>query len=117
MSAALTLALQLASPTFDLATVEATAPVNSTGDGDEVVVRARNSNRYRLPLPIERKVDVGAGDAPASAVAAITPTGRCGLFAGERRCNTAEAARYGYGGGRDPVTLLGKLATAVTDSD
>lgn len=54
---------------------------------------------------------------PGSALAAITPTAPCGMFSGQRRCGKAEAARYGYGGGRDPVTVLTRLGLKLLDPD
>lgn len=50
-------------------------------------------------------------------MAALTPTGRCGTFAGERRCGKREAAEYGYGSGRDPITILTRLAHKAVDPD
>lgn len=86
---------------------------------DAVVVCGRHPDRFRLPLPNERAQPVDTrtrGEAPAP-LAAITPFGRCGLFAGERRCGKAEAAKYGYGGGRDPLTVLAELGTVLLDGD
>ncbi len=48
---------------------------------------------------------------------AITPSGRCGIFAGERRCSKREAQAYGYGGGRDPVSVVVGVAKAIADPD
>ena len=89
------------------------------GPATDVVVCGERRGRYRLPLPVER--DAGAverprGEAP-SALAAITPGGRCGLFAGERRCGKAEAAHYGYGEGRDPITMLSRLGRRLVSPD
>jgi hypothetical protein len=50
-------------------------------------------------------------------MAAITPTAPCGIFAGERRCSKREAAQYGYGEGRDPITVLTRLAKRALDPD
>lgn len=84
----------------------------------EVVVCGRNPDRYRLPLPRERgsassqeRSDQGTG------AAALTPAGRCGIFAGERRCGKREAADYGYGNGRDPITVMTRLAEKIADPD
>ncbi len=85
------------------------------GDDSEVVVCARGADRYRLPLPVERPLSDRRGG--MSAMAAITPGGRCGVFAGERRCGKAEAAEYGYGQGRDPITAIGRIAGAVLDPE
>ncbi len=82
------------------------------GTGDEVVVCGGRDDRYRLPLRREREPanPTHAAGEGASTMAALTPTGRCGLFAGERHCSKVEAADYGYGRGRDPVTLARTLA-------
>lgn len=50
-------------------------------------------------------------------MSALTPPGPCGVFAGERRCSKDEAAQYGYGKGRDPITALTRLAKKVADPD
>lgn len=88
---------------------------NGTHD-DEVVVCGRRRDQYRLPLPIERDPLPGPvrGEAQ-TAMAALTPSGRCGIFAGERQCSKKEAAEYGYGNGRDPITVLMRLAKGVAD--
>jgi hypothetical protein len=39
----------------------------------------------------------------------------CGIFQGERRCGKREAAQYGYGNGRDPITVAAKVIGALTD--
>ena len=94
-------------------------PCRAESDPDTIVICGKRHD-HRLPLPVERvQTDPDArlpGDVP-SATAALTPRGRCGIFAGERRCGKAEARRYGYGGGRDPITLLARLGTAVIDPD
>lgn len=85
---------------------------------DEVVVCARRRDLYRLALPHERAPATDrALDEGSSGVAAMTPPAPCGIFAGERRCSKREVARYGYGGGRDPVTVLTRLATRLADPD
>jgi hypothetical protein len=85
---------------------------------DEIVVCGRKRDQYRLPLPTERDSSLGPvrGDAQPG-VAALTPAGPCGIFAGERRCSKKEAAEYGYGNGRDPITLLTRLAQKAVDPD
>lgn len=93
-------------------------PACGEARGDEIVVCADRRYRYRLPLPIDppdpdRHV---AGEA-ASATSALRPSGACGLFAGQHACRKAEAARYGYGRGRDPATVLGKLGRKLLDPD
>ena len=85
---------------------------------EDLVVCGRRPNRYRLPLPTEKapSFDRAHGEAPTG-MAALTPSGRCGIFAGERTCNKREAAEYGYGNGRDPITVLRRLAKKVVDPD
>jgi hypothetical protein len=124
------LALQTAPvvKTFDLGEVRrAPAPVTASllprceadeSGGDIVVCGRQRKDRYRLPLPNERAeaADMPPRDAPGG-MAALTTAARCGIFAGERRCSKREAARYGYGQGRDPITVLTRLARKVADPD
>ena len=86
--------------------------------GRDIVVCGGRKDRYRLPLPDERTktADMPPRDAPGG-MAALTPAARCGIFAGERRCSKREAARYGYGQGRDPITVFSRLATKAMDPD
>lgn len=49
--------------------------------------------------------------------AVLVPSGGCGIFAGQHPCSHAEAAHYGYGQGRDPLSLLARLGTKVADPD
>lgn len=97
-----------------------TTSCRDSADAADIVVCGTRPDRYRLPLPVE-PADTGdrrmAGEA-ARASAALTPGGgACGVFAGQRTCAKAEAARYGYGRGRDPVTVLGRLARKLADPD
>lgn len=83
--------------------------------GDEVIVCGGRRRNYRLPLRDSRRT---AGERvrgePATAADVLAGSGRCGLFAGERRCTTrTEAAAFGYGEGRDPITVLTRVAKAV----
>ncbi|MFA6122682.1 MAG: hypothetical protein WCS75_10195 [Sphingomonas sp.] len=91
---------------------------DDTLSADEIVVCGRRRERYRLPLRVEREPesDHRRGEA-SSGLAAITPSGPCGIFAGQRQCSKREAAAYGYGNGRDPVTLLTRLAKKAVDPD
>ena len=83
----------------------------------EIVVCGQGRDRYRLPLPRERGlVDRATGEA-STGLAALTPPGACGIFAGERRCSKKEAAEYGYGDGRDPITVVARLARKAIDPD
>jgi hypothetical protein len=91
----------------------------SSSEGDTVVVCGRRKV-FRLPLPIDRAasdLDARAVGEPSSPAQVLTPPGRCGIFAGERSCSRNEAARYGYGQGRDPLTVLLRLGTKLIDPD
>ena len=128
MSAWLALLAQIVSP----ASPDAPASVRSlpvrlpvtlspceSGGEDDIVVCGGRRDRFRLPLPIEdaNPADRRVRGEAAAPLAAITPGGACGLFAGQRACSKAEAARYGYGGGRDPKTVLTKLGRKILDPD
>lgn len=117
----LVLASQAAQPEGRLTLVLTRPARESCADaaGGDVVVCGERAGRYRLPLPREREpgvVERGRGEA-ASPLAAMTPGGRCGIFAGERRCGRAEAADYGYGQGRDPITVVSNLGRALLSPD
>lgn len=130
MSLWLSIALQAAAPgpsvgAFELAQTPKTVTLaslphcdSSDTRDDEVVVCGQKRDRYRLPLLTDRDPLPGPvrGEAQ-SGIAALTPAGRCGIFAGERRCSKKEAAEYGYGDGRDPITLLTRLAQEAVDHD
>ncbi|SFP74905.1 hypothetical protein [Sphingomonas rubra] len=83
---------------------------------DEVVVCGRRDERYRLPLPSERD-DAATVHRDDTGMAPLTSAAPCGIFAGQRRCNKAEASAYGYGDGRDPITLLTKLGRIAAGAD
>lgn len=124
----LTLALQAAQagPTsfaFDIAKPSSSINVTSltrcgnTASSDEIVVCGARRDRYRLPLPDERGPSDHLRNEAPSGMAALIPAGRCGIFAGERRCNNRENAQYGYGDGCDPITLVSRLAQKAVDPD
>lgn len=129
----LTVALQAAqapleASAFDLANVGKAhnsgilpLPINRCADtvaGDDIVVCGAKRRSYRLPLPDERDVVQGRPRGEAlTGTDAIRPTGRCGIFEGERRCNKKEAAEYGYGNGRDPITVLTRIVGKTIDPD
>ena len=74
---------------------------------------------YRLPLPRATSVaEAGAiaGEAPRASTQDPFLSG-CGIFRGQGRCSKREAEAYGYGAGRDPVTLVGRLVTKLVDPD
>lgn len=88
---------------------------------DEVVVCGDPDHgaRYRLPLP-RQKLPAEAGAVagePAQASVQDPFLSGCGIFRGQRRCGKAEAEAYGYGAGRNPVTLVGRLVTKLVDPD
>jgi hypothetical protein len=85
--------------------------------GDEIVICRRNPDRYRLPLPGERAPPERAKGEAQGGLSALAGPSRCGIFAGERRCDKREAARYGYGKGRDPITVLSRLAGKAIDPE
>lgn len=87
---------------------------------DEIVVcaRRRGDDRYRIPEMLRGQAVAGepiAGVAPKSLDA--DPFAPCGIFQGERRCNQKEAAHYGYGGGRDPLTVAGRIVSEIVGPD
>lgn len=97
-------------------------PCASDRKAGEILVCGRrgDSNRYRLP---ETGVDDPSsryrripGEAPRASAEPLT-FAPCGIFEGQRRCSKRESRDYGYGGGRDPLTVAGKLITALTDPD
>jgi hypothetical protein len=90
-------------------------------DPDEIVIcGARDPDRYRLPIRDERSetslYDRANGDAPR---ASLDPpsSAACGIFQGDRRCSKAEAALFGYGRGRDPLTLGARIIDQLGDPD
>lgn len=112
---------------FDLAHLPARdrlavlAHCDAAANANDIVVCASRHDRTPLPVPDgwidpddepdDARVTRGTG------MAALTPVGACGMFAGERQCSKAEAAHFGYGRGRDPVTFFKKLATKLVDPD
>lgn len=85
---------------------------------EDIVVCGGKRDRYRLPLPSEPAPSPNhVRGEPPNGMAALTPASRCGIFAGERLCNKREAAKHGYGQGRNPVTVLSRLAQKIVDPD
>lgn len=94
----------------------------SAGSGDDIVVCGRRDgqDRYRLPktgesepFALGRRIP---GEAPRASAEPLS-FAPCGIFEGQRRCGKREALEYGYGGGRDPLTVASRLFTALTDPD
>lgn len=112
---------------FDLARLRradrlATVPrCDTASSATEIVVCA--SLYKHQPLPdgwIEDDPDETPDDARVTrgtGMAALTPVGACGMFAGDRDCSKAEMRHFGYGRGRDPVTFVGKLAGKLLHPD
>lgn len=99
---------------------EAARSCSAAGAGEIVVCGDRDrGDRYRLPLPTDREVgEQGAviGEVPPPSVQDPFLSG-CGIFRGQGRCSKREAEAYGYGRGRDPLTLVGRLVTVLVDPD
>lgn len=133
MSLAVLLALQAAPAAlqqipFDLVAVRAepaqpqgTSPQCAPPSGQgEIVVCGSRPDRFRLPLREEPSGGLTRGHVLGEAMAPAAvrvPSGGCGIFAGQHPCSHAEAAQYGYGQGRDPLSLLVRLGTKVADPD
>jgi hypothetical protein len=90
-------------------------------DPDEIVVCAarRDPDRYRLPIRNERTLEsryerIRGDIGRASLDAAPAP---CGIFQGQRQCGKAEMADYGYGQGRDPLTVGARIVEQLADPD
>ena len=97
-------------------------PCASAREQGEIVVcgRASGQDRYRLqrlgeaePFASGRHIP-GEPPRPSAEPLSFAP---CGIFQGQRRCGKRESLDYGYGGGRDPLTVASKLVTALTDPD
>lgn len=94
----------------------------SPGTDDEIVVCGRRDGqeRYRLPRTGQSEPFASGrripGEAPRASAEPLS-FAPCGIFEGQRRCGKREALDYGYGGGRDPLTVASRLITALTDPD
>ena len=91
------------------------------GRANEVVVCGDpdRATRHRLPLPratAPAEAGAVAGEAPRASAEDPFLSG-CGIFRGQRRCAKREAEAYGYGAGRDPITLVGRLVTKLINPD
>lgn len=131
MSVVLMLILQSAGATlpvdFDLAHLPARDRLailrrcGTTSTSSDIIVCASHHDRTPVPAadgwanpddePDDARVTRGTG------MAALTPVGACGMFAGQRDCNKAEMRHFGYGRGREPVTFVGKLASKLLGRD
>lgn len=127
----LTMAVQVAQPLPDPAAFELSridkphapsklsviARCDDTASSEEIVVCGARRDRYRLPLPVERSSTERGRDDVQTGMAALALAAPCGIFAGQRRCSKQEAAEYGYGQGRDPLTIAVKVAGKLLDPD
>lgn len=99
-------------------TLKLTAPstCSATGSNSEIVVCGKRSDRFRIPKEFREQPPSSAPERSRLALSGddFAP---CGIFQGERRCGKREAAEYGYGQGRDPITLAIKVIGALTDPD
>jgi len=94
------------------------------GQSDQIIVcgksearKAREKQLYRLPL--HEEAPTGERTRGEVARATIDPGNNapCGIFAGQRRCSKAESRAFGYGAGRDPLTVLLKAGRLALDGD
>lgn len=127
----LTMILQVAQPltdaaAFDLSKIDKSremskqsviAKCGDTASSGEIIVCGARQNQYRLPLPVERSSAERVRGEALTGMAALTPAAPCGIFEGQRRCSKKEAAEYGYGQGRDPLTIAVKLVGKLIDPD
>lgn len=89
---------------------------------DEVVVCARrDDDEFRVPLGV-RTVPAERSDALSMdahmAIASASPGSRdqCGIFSDQRRCSKADMVASGWGGGRDPITAMGRLVGIIDEA-
>jgi hypothetical protein len=93
--------------------------VTTAPDAITICGRGKRNERYRLPLRGETQADGPtrvAGEIPS---ARLDPANNapCGIFEGQRRCGKREARAFGYGGGRDPLSVMTRLGTLLLDPD
>jgi hypothetical protein len=94
--------------------------VKANDEDITVCGRSTNDQGYRLPLPSERDGNAQfarrKGELPPPTTDA-KPWVECGIFQGQRRCNKRDAAHYGYGKGRDPLTVASKVIDSIINPD
>ena len=87
---------------------------------DEIVVCGRRNagDRYRIPENFRDEPEPGR-PVRGTGTAALDdkPFAPCGIFEGQRRCNKADSAEFGYGRGRDPITAAGKIISEIADPE
>jgi hypothetical protein len=90
------------------------------GEIDDIVVCGRKGSgeRFRVPQELREQAEPGRripGVGPGSLDA--QPFAPCGIFAGQRQCSKAEATHFGYGNGRDPISVTGKIIAEIADPE
>jgi hypothetical protein len=82
----------------------------------EIVVCGKRSDRYRIAKEYRSDSSPSPLGRPRTPLSAedFAP---CGIFQGERRCGKREAAQYGYGEGRDPISVGVRIISALSDPD
>jgi len=117
---------QTPTPTPEAATrlrvLDALDPCRGASQPDEVVVCGRrvDPNRYRLPLSGAGRAPLGTGYVRGEVPRATAQTNvadPCGIFAGQRRCNEAEMAEFGYERGKDPFSFIGNIVAGLVDPE
>lgn len=102
-------------PTILRLTAERVCAREATAD-EIVVCGSRTQDRYRIPKELRSEQTSLGGPARSRLAFDAHDFAPCGIFQGERRCSKHEAAQYGYGGGRDPITFARKLLSKIADS-
>ena len=89
-------------------------------DGAIIVCGSRSGtdSPYRLPEELRRQNRAQPSyqsSRLSGALADPAASADCGIFQGQRRCGKSEMRSYGYGGGRDPVTVVVKVIEKLSD--
>jgi hypothetical protein len=94
-------------------------PCSRPASTDEIVVCGRRGedDRYRIPEALRDEGGSGQVSGDGRALLDAQPFAPCGIFAGQRQCSKAEAAEFGYGRGRDPITVVGKIIAEIADPE
>jgi hypothetical protein len=79
--------------------------------------RGGEDDHYRVPEALRDEGGSGQVSGDGRALLDAQPFAPCGIFAGQRQCSKAEAAEFGYGRGRDPITVVGKIIAEIADPE